>query len=67
MIFAFDPVREAVFLVAGDKSGRWQTWYHRAVPLADTRFAEHLAGLKAEEGDDRGRELARRQGQGSCH
>ena len=24
MIFAFDPLREAVFLVAGDKSGRWQ-------------------------------------------
>lgn len=49
MIFAFDPVREAVFLVAGDKSGRWQTWYHSAIPLADARFAEHLAALKAEE------------------
>jgi len=49
MIFAFDPVREAVFLVAGDKSGRWQSWYHTAIPLADSRFAEHLAGLKAEE------------------
>jgi hypothetical protein len=27
MIFAFDPTREAIFLVAGDKSGQWQTWY----------------------------------------
>jgi hypothetical protein len=35
MIFAFDPAREAVFLVAGDKSGRWQTWYQSAIPLAD--------------------------------
>jgi len=49
MIFAFDPVREAVFLVAGDKSGRWQAWYRAAIPLADIRFTEHLAVLKAEE------------------
>jgi hypothetical protein len=49
MIFAFDPVREAVFLVAGDKSGRWQAWYRAAIPPADTRFTEHLAVLKAEE------------------
>ena len=49
MIFAFDPVREAVFLVAGDKSGRWQAWYRTAIPLADARFTEHLAALKAEE------------------
>jgi len=49
MIFAFDPVREAVFLVAGDKSGRWQEWYRTAISLADARFAEHSADLKAEE------------------
>jgi hypothetical protein len=49
MIFAFDPAREAVFLVAGDKSGRWQAWYRTAIPLADARFTEHLAALKAEE------------------
>jgi|1186.fasta_scaffold76015_2 hypothetical protein len=48
-IFAFDPVREAVFLVAGDKSGQWQTWYRTAIPLADARFTEHLAALKSEE------------------
>lgn len=46
MIFAFDPVREAVFLVAGDKSGQWQSWYKTAVPLADDRFQEHLSSLK---------------------
>ena len=49
MIFAFDPLREAVFLVAGDKSGQWQAWYRSAIPLADERFAEHLAALKEEE------------------
>ncbi|HEY2675158.1 MAG TPA: type II toxin-antitoxin system RelE/ParE family toxin [Rugosimonospora sp.] len=46
LIFAFDPAREAVFLVAGDKSGQWQTWYQSAVPLADARFEEHLTMLK---------------------
>ena len=50
MLFAFDPAREAVFLVAGDKSGQWERWYRRAVPLADERFTEHLIGLKKEEG-----------------
>lgn len=46
MIFAFDPTREAVLLVAGDKSGRWQAWYRNAIPLADARFEEHLRKLK---------------------
>ena len=50
MIFAFDPAREAIFLVAGDTSGRWQTWYSKAIPLADDRFTEHLAALKEENG-----------------
>ncbi|MDO3701239.1 type II toxin-antitoxin system RelE/ParE family toxin [Micromonospora sp. C28SCA-DRY-2] len=49
MIFAFDPLREAVFLVAGDKSGQWQSWYRVAVPLADARFQEHLIALKEAE------------------
>ncbi|MBF6348989.1 MULTISPECIES: type II toxin-antitoxin system RelE/ParE family toxin [Nocardia] len=46
MLFAFDPLREAIVLVAGDKSRQWQQWYREAVPLADKRFAEHLAALK---------------------
>ncbi|WFE38400.1 type II toxin-antitoxin system RelE/ParE family toxin [Micromonospora sp. WMMD998] len=46
MIFAFDPFREAVFLVAGDKSGQWQSWYRIAIPLADERFQEHLISSK---------------------
>ena len=46
LLFAFDPEREAVFLVAGDKSGRWETWYRQAVPVADDRRDEHLIALK---------------------
>jgi hypothetical protein len=48
MLFAFDPAREAIILVAGDKSGRWESWYRTAVPLADERFAKHLIALKEE-------------------
>lgn len=43
MLFAFDPERQAVLLVAGDKSGRWATWYRDAIPVADRRFDQHLA------------------------
>jgi hypothetical protein len=49
MIFAFDPTREAVFLVAGDKSGRWQAWYRTAIPLADARFEQRLTKLKEDQ------------------
>jgi hypothetical protein len=49
IIFAFDPVREAIFLVAGDKAGNWEGWYREAIPLADERFDEHLIALKEEE------------------
>lgn len=46
MIFAFDPAREAIFLVAGDKAGRWRSWYRGAIALADERFRAHLAELE---------------------
>ncbi|MGP3960487.1 type II toxin-antitoxin system RelE/ParE family toxin [Nonomuraea sp. 3N208] len=49
MIFAFDPAREAIFLVAGDESGNWSEWYAKAIPLADERFTEHLIALKEQE------------------
>ncbi len=50
MIFAFDPRREAIVLVAGDKSGAWHAWYRSAIPLADERFGQHLTMLKKQEG-----------------
>jgi hypothetical protein len=49
MLFAFDPRREAIVLVAGDKAGNWDGWYRKAIPLADQRFAEHLRALEEEE------------------
>lgn len=49
ILFAFDPAREAIFLVGGDKSGNWQGWYRTAIPLADKRYTEHLEALKEQE------------------
>jgi hypothetical protein len=59
LLFAFDPEREAVFLVAGDKSGRWERWYREAVPLADKRFDEHLQALRARRRGTTGHEEGR--------
>ena len=53
LLFAFDPRREAIFLVAGDKAGNWDAWYRKAIPLADERFTQHLIELKAEEANKR--------------
>lgn len=42
VLFAFDPQRQAVLLVAGDKSGQWKQWYAQNVPLADARYTQWL-------------------------
>lgn len=45
--FAFDPNREAVLLVAGDKSGGSEDkFYKRLIKKADERYGEHLAAAK---------------------
>ena len=41
--FAFDTVREAILLVAGDKSGGGQARFYRGlIKKADQRFDDHL-------------------------
>ncbi len=55
LIFAFDPRREAIVLVAGDKSGAWTQWYREAIPLAGDRYTDHLdrlAQAEADQGDE---------------
>jgi hypothetical protein len=39
MLFVFDPARQAVLLVAGDKAGNWETWYRDNLPIAEQRYA----------------------------
>ena len=46
ILFVFDPHRQAVLLVAGDKRGEWTRWYRTAVPLADDRYDEWLDQLE---------------------
>ncbi len=53
LLFAFDPRPEAIFLVAGDKAGNWDGWYREMIPVADERFAQHLAELDAGEAERR--------------
>lgn len=49
--FAFDPKREAILLVGGDKSGVSQRqFYKNLIRKADERFDKHLARLKKAEG-----------------
>jgi hypothetical protein len=45
--FAFDPDRQAILLVAGDKAGvSQQRFYKGLIRKADSRFADHLKQLK---------------------
>lgn len=46
ILFAFDPARRAILLIAGDKAGNWKRWYHRNIPIADDLFDDHLFRLK---------------------
>lgn len=47
-LFAFDPRRRAVVLLGGDKSGDWNRWYTRNVPVADKIYDRHLRSLGEE-------------------
>lgn len=56
ILFVFDPRREAILLVAGDKSGRWREWYREAIPVAEARYDEYLEYLAvADEAEKDGR------------
>ncbi|AXT85102.1 diaminopimelate decarboxylase [Aeromicrobium sp. A1-2] len=46
ILFAFDPKRHAIMLLAGDKQGRWDKWYRKNIPVADDRYDAHLAQVK---------------------
>ncbi len=44
----FDPRRQAVLLLGGDKTGEWNVWYERSIPMADDLYDEYLAELQQE-------------------
>jgi hypothetical protein len=47
MLYAFDPRRTAILLVAGDKTGD-DRWYETNVPVADRLFERHLRTIQNE-------------------
>lgn len=46
-LYAFDPRRNAILLIGGDKTGN-NRWYETHVPLADQLYDEHLQQLRKE-------------------
>lgn len=48
VLFMFDPRRQVILLLGGDKSGAWNDWYETAVPMADDLYDAYLEELKTE-------------------
>ncbi|HEV8635462.1 MAG TPA: type II toxin-antitoxin system RelE/ParE family toxin [Chloroflexota bacterium] len=48
VLFVFNPLRTAVLLLGGDKSGRWAEWYQTAIPEAEKLYGVHLDELRKE-------------------
>jgi hypothetical protein len=42
VLFVFDPGRNAVILVGGDKAGNWSTWYGTAIKAAEGAYEAYL-------------------------
>ena len=51
MLFCFDPRRQAICLLGGDKTGVWNEWYAWAVPLADDLYDDYLIETNQTAGD----------------
>lgn len=49
ILYAFDPRRAAILLIAGRKTGD-KRWYEQYIPLAERIYEEHLKSLKDEPG-----------------
>jgi len=48
ILFIFDPIRRAVLLVGGDKTGQWEQWYHEAIPAANELYDAYLEHIRKE-------------------
>ncbi|MFJ2368169.1 type II toxin-antitoxin system RelE/ParE family toxin [Microbacterium sp. NPDC087665] len=46
ILFAFDPLQQGIFLIAGDKAGEWKSWYSRNIPIADDLYDTHLKKIE---------------------
>jgi hypothetical protein len=48
VLFAFDSNQNAVMLVGGDKTGKWNRWYPRKIKLAERLYADHERSIGKE-------------------
>lgn len=48
VLFAFDSNQNAVMLVGGDKTGKWNRWYPQKVALAERLYADHERSIGKE-------------------
>lgn len=47
VLYAFDPLRNAILLIGGNKKGS-DNWYKKYIPVADRLYDEHLTELASE-------------------
>ncbi len=47
VLFAFDPLRQAILLVGGNKAGN-KRWYKENLPIAEQRYEQYLEMLEEE-------------------
>lgn len=50
ILFVFDPERQAILLVGGNKQGN-SRWYKEFIPIAEKRYERHLKELEKENGN----------------
>lgn len=43
ILFIFDPRRQAILLLGGDKAGNWKSWYDKNIPIAERSYEDWLA------------------------
>ncbi len=48
VLFMFDPRRQMILLLGGDKSSSWNDWYKTAIPNADDLYDGYLDDLRNE-------------------
>lgn len=50
VLFVFDPKRQAIILVGGNKRGD-KRWYRKNIPIAEERYRRYLESIKGETDD----------------
>jgi hypothetical protein len=57
-LYAFNPLRAAILLLGGDKTGD-DRWYEKFVPVADRLYDQHLDELRRERKSNANSEIQR--------